>query len=211
MISLIQNTQRERCGQCTKQIYIGQSAIVCMKCDLIFHLHCASDAVTFRQSIYCSTCIEKYDIIRYNPYFNYHELDNDKFYDNEPIDYIDIIDDMSNVLENCKRYSANDINKFLNCDLTKQSTEPVGRFSSYFYNIDGNKTNFDELAANISCLKSNFSVIGLAETNVDPCNKDLYKLNEYSSCYQMTKDGKGKGSGVALYIHKSLNYRYRAV
>ena len=186
------NIRRENCWQCTKQIYIGQSAIVCMKCDSIFHLNCASDTVTFRQGIYCSSCIEKYDIIRYNPYFNnYHEPDNDKFYDNEPNDYIDLIDDMSSVLENCKRYSANDINKLF-CDISKNSTDRLASFSTYFYNIDGNNTNFDELAANISCLKSNFSVIALAETNVDPCNKELYKLNEYSSFYQVTKEGKSK-------------------
>ena len=79
------DTRRENCGQCTKQVYVGQSAIVCSSCDMIFHSNCVKHTTTiFRQNIYCSICIDKYDIIRYNPYFNYQELDNDKFYDNEP-------------------------------------------------------------------------------------------------------------------------------
>ena len=55
-------------------------------------------------------------------------------------------------------------------------------------------------------IKEELSVIGLAETNVDPCNKDLYKLKGYSSCYQSKKEGKDKGSGVALYIHEKYNF-----
>ena len=97
------DTHRENCGQCTKQVYVGQSSIVCSSCDMIFHSNCVKHTTTiFRQNIYCSICIDKYDIIRYNPYFNFQELDNDKFYDNEPTDYIDIMNDMSDILENCK-------------------------------------------------------------------------------------------------------------
>ena len=41
----------------------------------------------------------------------------------------------------------------------------------YFYNIDGNKSNFDTLAGDT--LADKFSFIGLAETNVDSEYNDL--------------------------------------
>ena len=50
-----------------------------------------------------------------------------------------------------------------------------------------------------------FSVIGLAETNIDPCNKDLYQIPNYKSFYQDKKLNKKKGTGVANYVHDSLN------
>ena len=99
MMSFKLDTRREHCGHCTKQIFIGQSAIICSSCNSIFHKNCARDAIVFRNGIYCPTCVEKFDIIRYNPYFNHHEreIESDKFYDDEPMDYIDIIDDMFSV------------------------------------------------------------------------------------------------------------------
>ena len=57
-------------------------------------------------------------------------------------------------------------------------------FSTYFLNIDGNKTNFDRLSAELAVIKHKFAVVALAETNTDECNKDLYKLsNEYTPVY----------------------------
>ena len=77
-------------------------------------------------------------------------------------------------------------------------------FSILFQNIDGNKTNFATFDVNESQLKHTFSVIGLAETNVEPCNKDLFELIDYTSDYQDTNSSKFKGTAVALYIYTSL-------
>ena len=44
----------------------------------------------------------------------------------------------------------------------------------------------------------------MAETNVEPMNKDLYRLEGYTSYYQDINSAKSKGTGVALYIHNSL-------
>ena len=63
---------------------------------------------------------------------------------------------------------------------------------------------FIYFAVNESQLKHKFSVIGLAETNVEPCNKDLFGLNDYTCDYQDTNSSKFKGTGVALYIHNCL-------
>ena len=213
------NSNRETCGHCTKQIYIGQSSIVCSKCDTILHLNCAKNAVTFRQNIYCSICVDKFDIIRYNPFYLKHDLhdqDDDRFYENESSDYIEMINDMSDILENCRSYSISELNNYTLLNTTSYSSttdtdNACNRFSTYFYNLDGNKTNFDQLSVNLECIKHKFSVIGLAETNVDPCNKDLYNIDEYSSCYQVraknkNNENKSKGSGVALYVHNSHNF-----
>ena len=54
-------------------------------------------------------------------------------------------------------------------------------FSTYFLNIDGNKTIFDRQSAEFAVIKQTFSV---AETNTDECNKDIYKLsNDYIPVY----------------------------
>lgn len=77
-------------------------------------------------------------------------------------------------------------------------------FSTLFENIDGKQSNCDNFSLHIENLKHKFSVIGLAETNTNPQNKDLFKLNKYSSLYQEIDATKSKGTGVALYIHNSL-------
>ena len=46
-----------------------------------------------------------------------------------------------------------------------------------------------------------FSVIGIAETNIDKCHKDLYLLNDYTSTYTNKYPGKNKGTGIGLYVH----------
>ena len=55
-------------------------------------------------------------------------------------------------------------------------------------------------------IEHSFSVIGLAETNLDPSIGELFPLENYKSIYQETLPNKFKGTGVALYIHESLNY-----
>ena len=73
-------------------------------------------------------------------------------------------------------------------------------------NIDGNYTNFDSFSVELDRYEHKFSVIGIAETNVDKCNGCLYQLSGYTACFQDKKPGKFKGSGVALYIHNDFNF-----
>ena len=56
----------------------------------------------------------------------------------------------------------------------------------------------------LSTNSSKFSIIALAETNLDSCNKDLFRLNGYISAYQSKCPGKKKGSGLAIYVKDSL-------
>ena len=52
-------------------------------------------------------------------------------------------------------------------------------------------------------------VLGLAETNCTSDNKNLYNIPNFTSFYQDVRQVNGvnkkKGTGVALYVHNSLN------
>ena len=50
-----------------------------------------------------------------------------------------------------------------------------------------------------------FSVIAIAETNIDRELNELYKIPNYEGFYQDTISGKSKGTGVPLYVHKMFN------
>ena len=90
---------------------------------------------------------------------------NHKFYDQELL-YA------SKVLDNCEKLDPKSI------DLTSTN------FNTYFYNTDGNKSNFDTLAAEISLfIKGQLAVTGIAESNIDSNQKELYKLDGNSSYY----------------------------
>ena len=77
--------------------------------------------------------------------------------------------------------------------------------SSFFLNIDGNKTNFDQLLVLLKSINHQFSAIGLAETNIGPDMSSLYCMPGYTAFYQNIRENKLKGTGVALYLHDTLN------
>ena len=51
-----------------------------------------------------------------------------------------------------------------------------------------------------------FSFIGISETNIDPCHKDLYTIPGYNSEYNDKNYEKSKGSGVALYVKDNYTF-----
>ena len=201
---------RETCELCDKNISIGQSTIVCKKCDHIFHGSCVTNN-NFRMVrgfSYCMGCILKEEIFRYNPFLDLFENgDSDKFFDEESPDLVEAVDMMSNILENCNSYDSNEFQNLLETSSIFQTRADNNLFSSYFLNIDGNRQNFDQLVADIMRLKHNFSVIGLAETNIESESKDLYEItSNYTSVYQSRLRNKKKGSGIGLYIHNKFNF-----
>ena len=113
---------------------------------------------------------------------------------------------MSTILEECSSYTIGQ----LNSGILPPNQEDF--LSTAFLNIDGNSSNFDSFAVQMSKIDHKFSIIGLAETNTDPVNSCLFKLKDYSSCYQhryfnkINDRFKDKGTGVCLYLHKSLNF-----
>ena len=162
--------------------------------------------------MYCSSCSHKISYI-YNPFRNLnhseHSIDDDKFYNTTELnDLYDDISKISNTLENCRSLATfTDMDDSISCALalaSNASDKSSNPFSVMFLNIDGNKSNFDSLAAEVDILKHKFSILGLAETNTDPLNKDLYPLDGYNSFYQDPYPNKSKGTGVAMYVHTSI-------
>ena len=102
------------------------------------------------------------------------------------------------LLQNCVPHKISYINRLLSLDTHKNN------LSVFYNNIDGVTSNFDNLSAELSPMKSKFSIITLAETNLDVENKDLFRLNGYQSIYQSKIAGKRKGSGLAIYIKEEF-------
>lgn len=143
------------------------------------------------EQFFCLVCSENLEI-RYNPFL---DMDHDG-HDNESND--PELTKISSILKSCRSLTVTDINN-THKDITSAKN------SLFFLNIDGNKSNFDSLVAELTQYKYTHSIIGLAETNTDPELSDLYQLDGYNNFYQGTLPGKSTGSGVALYVHSTLN------
>ena len=197
--------RKEVCGPCTKYINIGQSILECEICFVPIHTKCYKKAnfASKNGTWTCGTCANNI-LPRYNPFpCSAPSVDDDKFYDDEGAFEDTVIQSISRVLDSCKPYTVQDLNK-----ITRQLNnhpENTIQFSSYFLNIDGNKTNFDSFCIELKRIEHIFPVIGLAETNVDPELKNLYQIPGYNSFYQSVISHKSKGTGVALYVHENFN------
>ena len=199
---MINHLFHEVCEGCTHYINIGQATTECSKCDKIVHTKCYKKMKfsLVNKSHYCSNCQTSIPQM-YNPFdqletCNPHNGNNDtdNHYDQSFTESISTLQKASKILDNCREFNTNEL----------ISTE-FGNFSSLFYNIDGNKTNFDTFSAELRAIKHKFSVIGLAETNTDRNHSDLYTLDGYKSYYNPIIDNKKSGSGVALYVCESFN------
>ena len=193
------------CSCCSKNIQIGQqfTECNCPKCPSIIHTKCykKSEFKNKNDSFYCKCCAPSIPP-RYNPFSslinqaNSLEDDSDRFYNLNFQEISDVPVTASNILKQC--------NSKTSTATYKQFSNEIN-FSTFFYNIDGNKSNFDQLTVELAQFDSKFSVIGLAETNTEPDHKQLFPIDNYNSFYNDIMPGKSKGTGVALYIHKSLN------
>ena len=202
---------RQLCEHCCKQIYTHNSVIACPTCPLIVHSQCVAAANFIigegpdgSSKWYCSACYKTQGLKRYNPFFECIEMDPMHQNDDEAeSNDMECILEMSNILQNCTPYSIQELNATPKCNADNQ-------FSTYFLNVDGNATNFDEFVAELQLYKNTFSVIALAETNIDQCNEDLYQIDNYQSIYQskivFNEKAKSKGSGIGMYIHNSYNF-----
>ena len=108
----------------------------------------------------------KNDIRRYNPFFGmFDDLDSDKFYEDESAEFVESIEQQSKILEDCKNYTCKKLS-----ELVKNDRDKYRNFSSIFMNIDGNKSNFDSFTTELHRIDHKFSVVALAETNIDSCS-----------------------------------------
>ena len=59
---------------------------------------------TFREKQFCQVCINTHDIIRYNPFYDILKGEDDKCFKEQPAEYIESIQELSETLKKCKRY-----------------------------------------------------------------------------------------------------------
>ena len=81
------------------------------------------------------------------------------------------------------------------------------QFSVLYLNIRSIKKNFENFKLFLNSINFTFSVICLSETwwdDLATIEKSLYELPNYNSTHQARGDR--KGSGVSIYIHKSLDF-----
>ncbi|NRB82007.1 MAG: hypothetical protein HRU38_25700, partial [Saccharospirillaceae bacterium] len=196
---------KEPCGHCAGSINIGHTILECGICNNAIHTKCYKKAkfLKISNSWVCSKC--QYDIeLRYNPFSAWLDSYTDRHYDDDR-DADATLQEISNILSNCKSYSIKELNKILSSDIQSPDQSLDEMLSSLFLNIDGNPTNFDQFTAEIKRIQHNFCAIGLAETNTDPNVSATFQIPGYKSYYQSIRDDKQSGTGVALYIHESIN------
>ena len=205
--------KKEVCGPCSKLINIGQPILECEICFTAIHTKCYKRAkFSSANGLWaCEACTGNL-LLRYNPFPSISRNNGEeKFYDDENTQDDIITQSICRVLNSCKPYTVKDFNKVIrqqkNHILTNtgNSSPETIQFSSYFLNIDGNKSNFSSLCIELRRISHEFSVISLAETNVDPELKNLYHIPGYNSFYQTIIEGKSKGTGVALYVNEKFN------
>ena len=97
----------------------------------------------------------------------FDDINADKFYENEPQEFVESVERLSEILEDCKNYTCNQFNTMANKNKIKNN------FSTLFINVDGNKSNFDSLVTELNRINHEFSVVALAETNINSSEKDL--------------------------------------
>ena len=135
-------------------------------------------------------CIESKDIIRYNPYFDslqYSLQDCDKPYlQNQISRYsLEALSPLNAILENCTNKSIEQFKCLENSSPKDQEVQ--NSILCQFLNIDGNLKNFDTLATTLKSIGQTFSIIALAETNIDP---EVRKPSIFQTMHQLTKEKK---------------------
>ena len=194
------NVKKDKCRGCQKFISIHNKVMSCQSCKTIVHSKCALPEFEFDplKGIWiCWECANN-KMNRYDPF---ELLTYDKYDPNSQED-IEDISAISKILQTCKSYNYEKFNteiKNLNFNQQKNST-----VSFLFNNIDGNASNFDTFVSEISQFETTFSIIAIAETNVDACHKNLFPIPNYNSEYNTKILNKKKGSGLGIYVRDTL-------
>ncbi len=99
---------REVCRPCNKFLNIGQAILECEICNIAIHTKCFNSAnFCSKNDLWvCSPCSENMQP-RYNPFRvqNYRGND-DKFYEDDEVHVDNKLQEISNVLDSCKTYTA---------------------------------------------------------------------------------------------------------
>ena len=188
---------KKRCEGCDKFLSMHNRIVSCESCKKIIHSQCAKNIFNYNsvtQSWQCNICLANTPT-RYNPFST---ISYDR-HDPVHIDEFEDVTEIKKILDSCRTFNPKSLYHFMNLH-----NDCNQKLTTVFNNIDGNASNFDTFVADITGYNHSFSVIGLAETNVNMDCKDLYRIPGYVSEYNEKMLGKSKGSGVALYVKDDL-------
>ena len=191
---------REECGGCGRGILLHKQIASCNVCKKLVHAKCTSEFLiydTINANWTCKKCQETKEF-RYNPF---NACINSAKAGQEPASDNSDITEISQILNACSRYTPEQFSEMMK----NYSSTGTSQLSLLFNNIDGNATNFDSLAAELSALENKFSVIALAETNIDKEHGALYQLSGYQPVYQSKIANKRSGSGLGIYIRNDMD------
>jgi hypothetical protein len=167
---------KNRCEGCNKFLLMHNQKVSCQTCRKIIHSKCAKNMFDYNSVTglwQCNTCLSE-NLLKYNPFSKI------AYYIHNPvhIDEFEDIAEIKKILDSCKKYSPK---RF--CNLMNIHNDSNKNFTFVFNNIDGNASNFDMFVADITRYHHAFSIIGIAETNVDSDCKDVYRIPGYVSEY----------------------------
>ena len=186
--------KREMCLGCQKCILYHHKIMSCHDCKTIYHGICSKTILKFSHSTgkwICLQCLSNKKPV-YNPF------DNIGYDKHDPFNMVecDDINTISEILKSCQTHDRASFNSIISNPVnTGKDT-----MSITFNNIDRNASNFDAFITDLSQYKHKFSVIGIAETNIDECNKNLYNILGYNFEYSSKLANKSKGSGLGIYV-----------
>ena len=155
--------KKEVCQPCGRFINIGHLLLECENCEIIIHAHCHKTAkfMCMNELWVCSTCQTTIEP-RYNPFKSLCEVDqdSDKFYNDDGTHGDITLQSMSSILESCAKYTKLELKKII--ERLQENTDNKAAHvtaSTFFLNIDGNKTNFDHLLLELKSLYHEFTAI----------------------------------------------------
>ena len=192
---------REKCGGCDKNILIHHRVASCDCCSNLVHARCANKMLKYNSindDWTCQKCISDMPN-RYNPFASLCAANSHASHEPSQEEDSDLLR-INAVLNNCNYYDIEKIGELL-------SNDQNNKVSILFNNIDGNATNFDSLCSEIANDQHKFSIITLAETNINEEHGPLYQMEGYHEpLYQSKIAGKKKGSGLGIYVEENLEF-----
>ena len=139
-----------------------------------------------------------FESLKFNPFDSTAEILNDDSFDPD-------INFFNNNIENLDTpYISHEKIKDLNINTSANT------LSVLHLNIRSMKKDFESFKLFLSNLNFDFSIICFSETWLDnsfSLSQSLYELPKYKCIHQVRSYG--KGGGVSIYIHNSLNFKPR--
>ena len=203
MVVPIMTDPRERCRGCDKNILTHHRVASCDSCSKLVHAKCSSKVLRYNSINSVWTCLNCISIMpsRYNPFASLCTTNSHRSY--EPLSEDSDLQKINDLLNNCDYYNIDKIGELFS-NKGKEQNKVV---TTLFNNLDGNATNFDSFCTEIANKHHKFSIIALAETNIDEEHGPLYQMEGYHQpLYQSKISGKKKGSGLGIYIEENLEF-----